>query len=93
MNEEIRHRFKQLINILKSAKEVRLTETTCKLAVQYEKEYYKRMKNKLMWNRKHPRAIKNHEEPNKYALESLSRDIADRHMSDTAVTFPLIQLM
>lgn len=92
MNDEIRSRYRQLIIILKSAEEVRANENINKLTVMFEKDYYRRMRNKLVMKKN--QSIKSTDfESNKYALEELSRGVAARHMSETLVSICLTQLL
>lgn len=47
-NDDIRTRYKKLMAILKEVQEVRQEDIVSKLASHYEKDYFKRMRNKLL---------------------------------------------
>lgn len=80
------------MNILRSAEDVRASETNHKLAAQYEKDYYKKMRKNMMFKKRYPKMLKNEPEQNRYALVALNRQVADRHKSDSTVTYGVIQL-
>ena len=47
-NEDIRMRYKKLMTILRTVSDIRQQDNVSQLASNYEKEYYKRMRNKIL---------------------------------------------